>query len=104
MALNTDGDDSASARLIVDFPAPSGPMSATENMREFIARLRLLGCGGLCIEILPPHLSRDNSVSLRTAKSGHDCLIELALVLGCPRFAQEAEVAKANVPVIADLV
>jgi hypothetical protein len=53
---------------------------------------------------LPHHLSRDNSVNLRAAKSGHNRLIEFALVLGCPRFAQEAEVAEANVPVIADLV
>ncbi len=104
MALNENGDASASARLIVDLPAPSGPMSATENIGNLIVKFALKGLWQSSLGDTARSTFRDSSVNLLAAKSGHHRSVVLALVLGYPRFAKKAEVAEANVPVIFDLV
>src|SRR5258707_5788054 len=60
-------------------------------------------CVSLHFEILLHGPLRDNSKNFFAAKSCHNGLIKLALVLGCPCFAQKPEVAESNVLVICDL-
>ena len=43
ITLSGNGDRSTSARLMVDLPAPSGPISATENLGNLMLNSVLSG-------------------------------------------------------------